>query len=51
MGNLDFTKIWVTWGESWAFMMSLDSPPTPIKVELYYYFIAVYKSGKVSQSE
>jgi hypothetical protein len=31
-------------GESWVFMMSLDSPPTPIKLELYYYFIAVYKN-------
>jgi hypothetical protein len=31
-------------GETWVFMMSLDSPPTPIKLELYYYFIAVYKS-------
>jgi len=40
-----------SFGESWVFMKSLDSPPTPIKLELYYYFIAAYESGKVLQSE
>jgi hypothetical protein len=40
-----------SFGESWVFMKSLDSLPTPIKLELYHYFIAAYKSGKVLQLE